>query len=65
MRSDLVDVTVRLHHETNRAVLGSTDGDREKAVWIPKSACEIEPGAGKATHTLTLPERVAIEKGLV
>ncbi|ACL58719.1 hypothetical protein [Methylobacterium nodulans] len=65
MRSDLVDLTVRLHHETARAVLVSTDGNREKAVWIPKSACEIELDAGKATHTLTLPERVAVEKGLV
>ena len=33
-KSDLIDVTVQLHHETAKAVLVSDDGDRDKAVWI-------------------------------
>ena len=41
-KSDIVDVTVLLHHETDRAVLVSDDGDREKAIWLPLSQCEIE-----------------------
>ncbi|WP_407528403.1 hypothetical protein [Methylobacterium oryzisoli] len=65
MRSNLVDLTVRLHHETPMAVLVSLDGDRDEAVWLPKSAIEIEADAGKATHTVTLPEPLAIDKGLV
>lgn len=63
MKSDLVDIPVILHHETALAILVSDDGDRKRAIWIPKTACEIEPN-GKV-WTLTLPERVALEKGLV
>ena len=64
MRSDLVDIPVTLHHETDKAWLVSDTGDRSKAVWVPKSQAEIEP-ASKGVHTRTLPERLATEKGLV
>lgn len=69
MRSDLIDLTVVLHHETEKAVLVSDDGVRSRAVWLPKSAIEIiEEGPtalGQKYHTITLPERLAIDKGLV
>lgn len=69
MRSDLIDLAVVIHHETKPgranegAILVSDDGDRTKAVWLPKSAVEIER-RNDAT-ILTLPERLAIDKGLV
>lgn len=63
MRSDLIDVSVTLVHETDRAVLIDHGGDGN--VWLPKSACEIEKDANGKTWTLTLPERLAIEKGLI
>jgi len=63
-RSDLVDVTVQLHHETERAVLVSDDGDREKAVWIPLSQCEVERRRGGVV-IVTMPEWMALEKGLI
>lgn len=63
MKSDLVDIEVTVHHETEKAVLVSDDGDRKRAVWLPKSAIEI---AGDGLRvTVTLPERLAIDKGLV
>lgn len=64
MKSDLTDIEVVRHHQTDKAVLVSTDGERANAVWVPKSLCEFEetsPGVG----ILTLSERLAIEKGLV
>jgi hypothetical protein len=70
MKSDLVDLTLQLHHETwpgiadHGAVLVSDDGDKRKAVWLPKSAVEIERKP-KAIVIVTMPERLAIEKGLV
>lgn len=62
-RSDLIDVAVQLHHETARAWLVSDDGEKDNAVWIPKSQAELEPD-GKV-HKLTLPEWLAAEKGLI
>jgi hypothetical protein len=60
------------------AVLVSIDGDEAKAQWIPKSRCEVEKHKsylsgrrrnGTATQcqsvTVTLPERLAKDKGLI
>lgn len=63
-KSDLVDIAVQLHHQTERAILVSDDGDREKAVWIPLSQCEVERKRD-GTVIVTMPEWLAIEKGLV
>lgn len=67
-KSDLVDLTMRLHHETDKAVLVSDDGEEKNAIWLPKSQIEIAPvpGTGGAGHVLvTLPEWLATSKGLV
>lgn len=65
MKSDIVDVTVALHYQTDKAVLVSDDGTRERAVWLPKSAIEIEPLPNSKFFVVSLPERLAIDKGLV
>jgi hypothetical protein len=76
VRSDLVDIDVLRHHETKDAILVSRDGLEANAGWVPKSLCEIAYGGiglGKLRNgrpiklrqlTLTLPEKIAIEKGL-
>lgn len=61
MKSDLVDVTVKLLHETDRAYLVTDDTEN---LWVPKSQCEIEADTN-GTWTLTLPEWLAQEKGFV
>lgn len=63
-RSDLVDLTMRLHHETAKAVLVSDDGDKAHAVWLPLSQVEIEHKP-KGIVVVTLPEWMATDKGLV
>lgn len=63
-RSDLVDVVVHLHHRTDKAVLVSDDGNRAKAVWLPLSQIEIEE-LSRGTVTVTLPEWLALDKGLI
>ena len=62
--SDLCDVTVRVHHTTERAVLVSDDGDPEKAVWLPLSQVEVETKANGIAE-ITLPEWLAKERGLI
>jgi hypothetical protein len=65
----LYDMVVFVHHETDSALLVSEDHeDRKGAVWLPKSKIEIAPKAkvnGILYHDLTVPEWLAIEKGLV
>lgn len=69
MRSDIIDIEVVLHNHTDKAFFVSTSGKHNDAVWIPKSLCEIDHNGTylRRLHkvTLTLPERIAIEKGLV
>lgn len=66
MRSDLTDLELMIHHETEKAVLVSADGNRAAAVWLAKSLVEFEEEVriGKA-QIVTLPQHLATEKGLV
>lgn len=59
MKSDLIDCAVCLHAETEKAWLISDTGERNDAVWIPKSQAELADGV------LTLPEWLAKEKDLI
>lgn len=62
-RSDLIDVSVVLVHQTDKAVL--VDHGGEANVWLPRSQIEIEKDSNGKTWTITLPERLAQSKGLL
>jgi len=64
MKSDLHDLTLQLHHETDRAILVSDDGDPDKAVWLAKSVIEFEK-KDKGIVIVTLPEWLGIERRLL
>lgn len=65
-KSELVDLEMYNHFATDRAVLVSLDGEKEKAVWLPFSAIEMEPSQGsRNVVNVTLPRNLAEEKGLV
>ena len=64
MRSNLIDIDVEVVHRTEKAVLVHT-GNKDESVWIPLSQCEIEPSGFGGIETLTLPEPLALEKGLI
>ena len=63
MKSNLVDIEGAIHAETEKAVLFSETGERAKAVWLPKSMVEIDRDGGKSI--LTMPEQLALDKGLI
>lgn len=66
MKSNVTDVEVRLHHETEKAVLVSDTGIKADAVWLPKSQIEICPSVViEGEYTVTLPDWLAEDKGLV
>jgi len=66
MKSDLVELKLVIQHETNMAVKAYSLDDPETKVWLPKSRIEIEGAVVlNRESTVTLPEWLAIEKGLV
>lgn len=64
MKSNVIDIDVHLHVTTCNAVLVSETGDRDAAEWLPLSQVEVAMTA-PATATVTMPEWLAIERGLV
>lgn len=64
MKSNLEDIDVKLHHQTDAAWKVSTTGNGKDAVWIPKSLCEMAHQHG-TTWTLTAEQNTLEEKGLV
>ncbi len=62
-KSDLHDIPVFLHRETQKAFLVSTHTTKDP-VWVPRSLCEIEE-AHDGNYTLTAPEWILTEKELV
>lgn len=59
--SDLIDLSVLFVRESDRAWCVNAGGKQD--VWLPKSQCELERGG--RVDTLTLPEWLAKEKGLI
>ncbi len=61
-RSDLVEVNGEYRHDTPKAWL--IDFGLDDPVWVPKSQVELEE-EGDGTVTVTMPEWLALEKGLI
>jgi len=65
MKSDLVDLDVVVRRETDLA-WGIADPDKPGSIiWLPKSQCEISDREPQGTATLTCPEWLAADKGLI
>ena len=65
MKSKIIDINVEVTARTEKAVLVHT-GVKEQAVWLPLSQVDIEPNdAFPGIETVTLPEWLALEKGLI
>ncbi len=64
MKSDVIDLTVQKLHETEKAVLVTVDVP-ENGVWLAKSQIEIEPCETGGLFTVTLPEWIALQRGLI
>ena len=64
--NDMTEVMLHKHHETSGAYLFSDDGERKKAVWVPKSQCgEITPTRDSNIFQVEMPEWLATDKGFI
>jgi hypothetical protein len=65
MKSNLVDLDVEIHRDEpiEKAVLVIFNGEKH---WLPRSLIEIEyKDQSEQSATVTMPEWLAIKKGLV
>ena len=68
MRSNVIDIQVIYHHDTHLAVLVSADEDEaSEMIWLPKSQIAYDdlPAVSGTIVEITIPERLAEEKGLI
>ena len=66
MKSDVVDVEMYLIAQTERAILVNEDENNSgQGVWLPKSKVEFDDVTPGTVTTVTLPEWLALEKGLI
>jgi hypothetical protein len=63
-RSELFDVSVRIHGKTDKAILVSDDGNEDRAKWLPLSQIEINSERG-GTAEITAPTWLLKDKGLI
>ena len=64
MKSNIIDIDGAIEARTQKAVLFHT-GDKSEAAWLPLSQIEIEETAFGGIVTVSLPEWLALEKGLI
>lgn len=62
-RSDLIELQLYFHMETEKAVMFSEDG--KKTFFLPKSQIEYCETNKTNIYDVTIPEWLATEKGLV
>ena len=64
MRSNIIDIDVEVTARTDRAVLVHT-GNKDEAAWLPLSQIEIASSGPAGIETVTLPEWLAEDTGLI
>lgn len=64
MRSNVIDIDGAIEARTDKAVLFHT-GNKEEAAWLPLSQIEVEETGIGGIVTVTLPEWLALDKGLI
>lgn len=64
MKSNIIDIDVQVLHQTEKSVLVTLDVP-DNGVWLPLSQVELsETGIG-GIMTVTLPEWLALDKGMI
>lgn len=64
MKSDLVEIIAREKRRTDKAVCINASGEKDGDVWLPLSKVEVQKTGNGSLVILTLPEWLAIDKGL-
>lgn len=63
MKSNVMDLEVIIAHQTDKAVLVK-EYEQDKGTWLPLSQVEVDGDVGDY-GTVTIPEWLALDKGLI
>lgn len=63
-KSDIIDIDGAIEAKTEKAVLFHT-GNKAEAAWLPLSQIEVDETGISGIVTVTLPEWLALDKGLI
>jgi hypothetical protein len=63
-RVELIDIDGAIEARTDSAVLFHT-GDKSQAVWLPRSQIQIADSGFPEIFTVTMPEWMALDRGLI
>jgi hypothetical protein len=65
MKHELVDLTMQIVRETDKAIC-VRDAEDRNPVWLPRSQIEVSTdGAPRGCVIVTMPEWLALDKGLI
>ena len=64
-KDKLADIEGVIHHQTAHAIRFSKSGEDSSAVWLPKSLVEVQPLERDGWVEVTMPEWLAMDKGLI
>jgi hypothetical protein len=63
-RDELIEIDGAIEARTDQAVLFHT-GDKSQAVWLPRSRIQIDDTGIPEIFTVTMPEWMAVDRGLI
>jgi hypothetical protein len=63
-RDELIEIDGAIEARTDQAVLFHT-GDKSQAVWLPRSRIQIDDTGFPEIFTVTMPEWMAVDRGLI
>lgn len=63
-RNEIVEVDGAIEARTDRAILFHT-GDKTQAVWLPRNQIQIDDAGFPEIFTVSMPEWMALDRGLI
>ena len=63
--SDIIDLTVKIHGTSEKAILVSDDDNKEGACWVPRSQLESYEEIEGGMAEISIPEWLALDKGFI
>lgn len=63
-RHDIITLELVFVHQTDKAILVKKDEGDDEKIWLPLSVAQVDKKIGRVV-TLSMPEDIAYEKGLI
>jgi hypothetical protein len=65
MGNHMIEFVMKLHRETEKAILVSDDGEEKNAIWLPKSQVTVQEQLADEHIRIEVPEWLAQKQNLI